>query len=49
MLLENQELDMASQKVSFINILDEWINYPPLSNHSDNWQIDDIILLEIRI
>jgi serine phosphatase RsbU (regulator of sigma subunit) len=47
-LLDNQELDMASQREIFIKILDEWIKFPSVhNNHSD--QVDDIILLGIRI
>jgi ligand-binding sensor domain-containing protein/serine phosphatase RsbU (regulator of sigma subunit) len=48
MLLDNQGLDMASQKETYIKILDEWINFPTI--HSKNCgQIDDIILLGLRI
>jgi ligand-binding sensor domain-containing protein/serine phosphatase RsbU (regulator of sigma subunit) len=48
MLLDNQELDMASQKKAFISILEEWINNN--SNNSSAYeQIDDIILLGIQV
>jgi serine phosphatase RsbU (regulator of sigma subunit) len=48
MLLENQHLEMNSQKEAFEKILDEWINYPSEEGHPVG-QIDDIILLGIRI
>jgi len=48
MLLDNQELDMSSQKETFINILDEWINCPSVQNKHSG-QVDDIILLGLRI
>jgi serine phosphatase RsbU (regulator of sigma subunit) len=48
MLLENQKLNMASQKDVFIKILEEWINNPSGRNQHHG-QIDDIILLGIRI
>ena len=47
MLLENQQLDMNSQKEVYEKILDEWISYP--SGEHSVGQIDDIILLGIRI
>ena len=48
MLLDNQELDMASQKEAFINTLEGWIKHP--SDHTPHHeQIDDVILLGIRI
>ena len=48
MLLENQNLNMASQKDVFIKILEDWINNPSdLNQH--HGQIDDIILLGIRV
>lgn len=48
MLLDNQSLDMSSQRDTYIKILDEWINFPSIhSKHCG--QIDDIILLGIRI
>ncbi|MCX6326227.1 MAG: SpoIIE family protein phosphatase [Bacteroidia bacterium] len=48
MLLDNQSLDMASQKDAFIKTLEEWINYP--SEHDTPYgQIDDIILLGVRV
>jgi ligand-binding sensor domain-containing protein/serine phosphatase RsbU (regulator of sigma subunit) len=52
MLLDNQSLDMASQKVVFDNTLEEWIKHP-LENQSENnasfGQVDDIILLGVRV
>jgi len=48
MLLENQSLDMSSQKEAFEKILDEWINYPSRDCEHIG-QIDDIIILGIRI
>jgi serine phosphatase RsbU (regulator of sigma subunit) len=48
MLLDNQELDMASQKKLFISILEKWMNNGP--DHSSAYeQIDDIILLGIEV
>jgi ligand-binding sensor domain-containing protein/serine phosphatase RsbU (regulator of sigma subunit) len=48
MLIENQTLSMASQKETFIRILDEWISYP--SDHNKHLgQVDDIILLGLRV
>ncbi|MBI5010854.1 MAG: SpoIIE family protein phosphatase, partial [Bacteroidia bacterium] len=50
MLLENQTLDMASQRDVFNASIEEWINYPssdPL-RASLAGQIDDIILLGVR-
>ena len=51
MLLSNQALDMASQRITFNNTLEEWINHPPAdpSQHSHGEQIDDIILIGVRI
>jgi ligand-binding sensor domain-containing protein/serine phosphatase RsbU (regulator of sigma subunit) len=49
MLRENQNLDMKSQKEMFEKILDEWINYPSKEGEPPVGQIDDIILLGIRI
>jgi ligand-binding sensor domain-containing protein/serine phosphatase RsbU (regulator of sigma subunit) len=48
MLLENQHLEMNSQKEAFEKILDDWINYPSEEGHHIG-QIDDIILLGIRV
>ena len=46
MLLENQKIDMCSQKEVYEKILNEWISYP---SDEPVEQIDDIILLGIRI
>ncbi len=48
MLLENQELEMNSQKEVYEKILDDWINHPSDEGEPIG-QIDDIILLGIRI
>lgn len=48
MLLDNQELDMSTQKETFIKILEEWINYSSDKNKYVE-QTDDIILLGVRI
>ncbi len=48
MLLENQELEMNSQKELYEKTLDEWINHPSDEGEFIG-QIDDIILLGIRI
>jgi serine phosphatase RsbU (regulator of sigma subunit) len=48
MLIDNQALNMVSQRETFMRILDEWINYPSaLNTHSG--QVDDIILLGLRV
>lgn len=51
MLLDNQALDMASQKVAFNQILEDWIKHP--LEHVTEFgatlgQIDDIILIGVR-
>ena len=48
MLLDNQGLDMASQKTVFLNTLNEWINYPS-NNNLRHEQVDDIVILGVRI
>ena len=48
MLLDNQALDMASQKDAFNKTLEEWINYPS-EDCLPFGQVDDIILLGVRI
>jgi ligand-binding sensor domain-containing protein/serine phosphatase RsbU (regulator of sigma subunit) len=52
MLLDNQLLDMTSQRAVFNKTLDEWIN-PPTDSESiidkPFGQIDDIILIGVRI
>jgi ligand-binding sensor domain-containing protein/serine phosphatase RsbU (regulator of sigma subunit) len=48
MLLDNQVLDMASQKEVFNKTLDEWIKHSSEEGKSYG-QIDDIILLGVRI
>ena len=48
MLLDNQELDMTSQKEIFIKTIEDWTNFP--SDHKTHFgQLDDILLLGIRI
>jgi ligand-binding sensor domain-containing protein/serine phosphatase RsbU (regulator of sigma subunit) len=48
MLLDNQSLDMTSQKEAFLKTLEEWIKHP--SKHNTPFgQVDDIILLGVRI
>jgi serine phosphatase RsbU (regulator of sigma subunit) len=51
MLISNQSLDMASQRTTFNNKLEEWISHPPAHPavilHGD--QIDDIILIGVRV
>ena len=48
MLLDNQQYEMPFQKEVYINILEEWINYP--SVHSKHCgQIDDILLIGLRV
>lgn len=48
MLLDNQHLDMSSQKEAFNKILEDWMDYP--SEHRTHIeQIDDIIVLGIQI
>jgi serine phosphatase RsbU (regulator of sigma subunit) len=52
MLLDNQSLDMSSQKVAFNNALEEWINHPlenPTEHYSSFGQIDDIILMGVKV
>jgi hypothetical protein len=51
MLLNNQTLDMATQRTTFNNTLEEWINHPSEdpSQVSTTGQIDDIILIGVRI
>jgi ligand-binding sensor domain-containing protein/serine phosphatase RsbU (regulator of sigma subunit) len=53
MLLDNQNLDMASQREVFNKTLEEWIN-TPVTNQSGNdiqqyVQVDDIILIGVRV
>ena len=48
MLLDNQSLDMASQKEAFNKTLEEWIKCPS-KNNTISGQIDDIIILGVRI
>jgi len=48
LLLDNQELDMVSQREKYSNVLDEWINYPSPHSHNSE-QVDDILLLGFRI
>jgi ligand-binding sensor domain-containing protein/serine phosphatase RsbU (regulator of sigma subunit) len=48
MLLDNQALDMASQKEAFSKTLEEWINYTS-EDRLPFGQVDDIILLGVRI
>jgi hypothetical protein len=48
MLLDNQELDMDSQKKVYIKTLEEWMNGPS-GNTPIYEQIDDIILVGIEI
>jgi ligand-binding sensor domain-containing protein/serine phosphatase RsbU (regulator of sigma subunit) len=51
MLLSNQSLDMTSQRTTFNNILEEWINHPqqdPSTGDLPGGQIDDVILIGVR-
>ena len=48
MLFDNQALDMTSQKEIFDKTLEDWINYP-LEHKTHSGQVDDIILLGVRI
>jgi hypothetical protein len=48
MLLDNQSLDMSSQKDAFNKTLEEWINYPS-EHYTPFGQVDDIILIGVRI
>jgi ligand-binding sensor domain-containing protein/serine phosphatase RsbU (regulator of sigma subunit) len=48
MLLDHQASDMVTQREAFVRILDEWISCPSESRRN-NEQIDDIILLGLRI
>jgi len=52
MLLDNQDLDMASQKAVFNKTMEEWIKHP--TDHISEYgeplgQIDDIILIGVRV
>ena len=48
MLLDNQQYEMAFQKEVYINVLEEWINFPTVhSKHCG--QIDDILLIGLRV
>jgi ligand-binding sensor domain-containing protein/serine phosphatase RsbU (regulator of sigma subunit) len=52
MLLDNQSLDMASQKEIFNITLEDWIKHPlenPTEHDVPFGQIDDIILIGVRI
>ncbi|HBH83499.1 MAG: hypothetical protein A2X05_12580 [Bacteroidetes bacterium GWE2_41_25] len=51
MLLTHQSLDMASQRTTFNNIIEEWIHHPPADPQAQmmhDEQIDDIILIGVR-
>ena len=52
MLLENQGLDMETQKIVFNKTIEKWINHPPREGMDPGYaqtQIDDIILMGVRL
>ncbi len=50
MLVANQDSDMSSQRTTYNNIIEDWINHPPPdpSLEALSGQIDDIIVIGVR-